>query len=227
MVIARRLGLALALVAVAALVTALLFAPAKADELVKGTNLISLQLTTGDADFGTPDDFVGSEGEVTAYSHSEWGGQLQLQHMLSDKWALAVSYGIGTFKETNEYGEKAPPNLPDGEYSQSSWYARIGADRFVSVADGFQLFAGPGIEYWSGDAKFDFPAYFATSFESESTTRISLTARIGVNIDFSSSLALNGYLGSYLGSASTEDSGAKASWMPSGNQAALGLALRL
>ena len=222
MVIARRLGLALVLVAAAALVTALLFAPARAAELAKGSNIVSLQLTNGDADFGTPEGL--SPGEVTAYEHSEWGGQLQLQHMLSAKWALAVSYGIGTFKETNEYGNNAPPGSPDGEYTQSSWNVRVGADRFVSLADDFYIFAGPGIEYWSGDSEFDFPA-FGVSEKSESTTRVSLTGRIGVHIGLSSALALNGHIGGYVGSASSEQAGAKASWMPSGNQGALGLAL--
>jgi hypothetical protein len=222
MVIARRLGLALALVAAAALVTALLFAPARAAELAKGANIVSLQLSHGDADFGTPEGL--SPGEVTAYEHSEWGGQLQLQHMLSDKWALAVSYGIGTFKETNSYGEPALPGTPDGEYTHSSWNVRVGADRFVSLADDFHLFAGPGIEYWSGDSKFDFPAFSVTE-ESEATTRISLTARIGVHVGLSSSLALNGHIGGYVGTASAEQDGAEASWMPSGNQGAMGLAL--
>jgi len=225
MVIARRLGLALALVAVAALVTALLFAPAKAAELAKGSNIISLQLTHGDADFAEPE--FGS-GSITAFDHSEWGGQLQLQHMLSDKWALAASYGIGTFSETNKPGDNAAPNSPDGEYTQSSWNVRLGADRFVSLADDFYLFAGPGIEYWSGSAEFDFPAPpFPYVTETGQTNRISLTGRIGVHIGLSSSLALNGHFGCYVGSASVDQAGAEASWMPSGNQGALGLAFSL
>jgi hypothetical protein len=222
MVIARRLGLALALVAVAALVTALLFAPAKAAELAKGGNIISLQLTHGDADFVSPE--LGT-GSISAFDHSEWGGQLQLQHMLSNTWALAVSYGIGTFKETNTYGDNALPGTPDGEYTQSSWNVRVGADRFVSLADDVHLFAGPGIEYWSGDAEYDFPPAYGPTAETGTTNRVSLTGRVGVHIGLSSSLALNGHFGCYIGSASADQAGAEASWMPSGNQGALGLAL--
>ncbi len=221
MVIARRLGLALALVAGAALVTAFLFAPARAEGVAKGSSLLALQLAHGDGDFVSPE-FGG--GSISAFDHSEWGGQLQFQHLLSDKWALALSGGIGTFCETNTYGDNAPPNTPDGKYTQSSWNIRIGADRFVHLSPDFHLFVGPGIEYWSGSAEYDFPA---ESFETETgtTSRISLTGRIGAHVGLSSSLALNGYFGGYVGNASADQEGAEATWSPSGNQGALGLAL--
>ena len=221
MAIARRIGLALALVVGAALVTAFLFAPARAAEVVEGSNILSFQLVHGDADFGTPEAI--SPGEVTAYSHSEWGGQVQFQRLLSDKWALALSAGIGTFSETNEYGTNAPPGSPDGEYTQSSWNVRVGVDRFVSLADDFQLYAGPGIQYWTGDSEFDFVAIGVVGV-SEPTTRIALSGRVGANVGISSALALNGFMGGYVGSASSEQEGAKASWMPSGFQGGLGLA---
>jgi len=221
MLIARRLALALVLVAAAALVTALIVAPARAAEIARGSNILSVQLAHGDADFGTPEGLT--PGEVTAYEHSEWGGQVQLQRLLSDKWALALSFGIGTFSETNEYGENLPPNQPDGEYSQSSWNVRIGADRFVKLDDTFHLYVGPGIEYWTGSSHFDFEA-FGVDEESEDTTRISLNGRIGAVWALSSAISLNGHLGGYVGTASAEQAGAKASWQPSGNNGALGLA---
>ena len=221
MVMARRLGLALALVAGAALVTALLFAPARAAEVVKGSNILALQLAHGDGDFVSPET---GDGVISAFDHTEWGGQIQFQHLLSDKWALALSGGIGTFSETNKYGYNFdPPGSPDGEYTQSSWNIRIGADRFVHLSPDFHLFVGPGIEYWSGDAKYDFPAEPFVA-ETGTTTRVSLTGRVGANVGLSSALALTGYIGGYVGTASADQAGAEASWTPSGNQAAVGLA---
>ncbi len=220
MVIARRIGLALALVVGAALVTAFLFAPARAAEVTKGTNILSIQLSHGDGDFVSPE---AGGGAISAFDHSEWGGQLQLQRMLSDKWALALSGGIGTFSETNTYGDNAPPDSPEGKYTQSSWNVRIGADRFVTLTEGFQIYAGPGIEYWSGSADYDFPAEGFVE-ETGTTSRFSLSGRLGANIAMGSSLALNGYIGGYVGSASADQEGAEATWMPSGNQGAVGLA---
>ncbi len=221
MVIARRIGLALALVAGAALATAFLFAPARAEGLAKGSNILALQLAHGDGDFVSPESGGGS---ISAFDHTEWGGQIQFQRLLSDNWALAFSGGIGTFSETDKYGDNAPPNSPDGKYTQSSWNIRVGADRFVHLSPDFHLFVGPGLEYWSGSAEYDFPAEsFVT--ETGTTTRISLTGRIGAHVGLGSSLALNGYIGGYMGSASADQAGAEASWMPSGNQGAIGLAL--
>ena len=222
MVIARRIGLALALVVGAALVTAFLFAPARAAEVVKGSNILSFQLVHGDADFGTPEGL--SPGEVTAYSHSEWGGQVQFQRLLSDDWALALSGGIGTFKETDEPGDNASPLEEDFEYSQSSVQFRVGADRFVHISPTFHLFVGPGIQYWSGSAKFESGGI---SVESENTTRISLNGRMGAHISLGSSFGLTGHIGHYLGTASAEDAGAKVSWMPSGFESAAGISFKL
>ena len=60
--------------------------------------------------------------------------------------------------------------------------------------------------------------------ETGTTTRVSLTGRVGANVGLSSALALTGYIGGYVGTASADQAGAEASWTPSGNQAAVGLA---
>src|SRR5687768_6071927 len=129
--ILKRLGLALALVVGAALLGALLVAPASAmTGLHKGSTVLSFQFAHGDGDFVTPE--VGT-GFITAYDHTEWGGQAQVQHLVSENWALAVSLGLGTFKETNEPGANAVPGSTDFEYSQSSWNVRFGMDRMAHL----------------------------------------------------------------------------------------------
>ena len=209
--------------ALLALASLMLFvaAPARAQGLAKGSNLLSLQLTTGTADLATPE---GGSGGITAYDHSEWGGQVQFQRLLSDDWALALSVGIGTFKETDEPGDNASPLEEDFEYSQSSVQFRVGADRFVHISPTFHLFVGPGIQYWSGSAKFESGGI---SVESENTTRISLNGRMGAHISLGSSFGLTGHIGHYLGTASAEDAGAKVSWMPSGFESAAGISFKL
>lgn len=220
--ILKRLGLALALVAGTALLAALLIAPASAAAMEKGTTLLSVQLMHGDADFATPEVF--DPGSITAYDHSEWGGQLMLQHMVSPKWALALSAAIGTFKETDEAGTNALPNTPDFVYSQSSFNGRFGFDRFVSIADDVSIYMGPGLQFWTGKGKFDDGS--SPEIESESTTRIAMSGRIGANVALGTSVGLNGYMGCYIGKASADDQGAKASWTPSGSDGAVGVSFK-
>jgi hypothetical protein len=209
-----------ALFAVVSLAAFVLFAvaPVRAEGLAKGSTLLSVQLTTGVADLATPE---GGSGGITAYDHSEWGGQLHFQKLLSDDWALALSGGIGTFKETDTPSDPADDKF---EYSQSSWQARVGADRFVHISPTFHLFVGPGIQYWSGKAKFE---QGAVSVESENSTRWALNGRMGAHVALSDKVGLEGHLGHYWGFAKADDAGAKASWQPSGVESAVGLSFKL
>ncbi len=208
----------LAFVSTLALVGAILVSPATAAEgLTKGSTVLSFQLAHGTGDFATPE---GGTGGITAYDHSEWGGQIMLQHLVSENWALAVSAGLGTFKETDEPGTNALPGTDDFVYKQSSFNGRVGLDRFVHISPEFHLYAGPGLQYWSGKAEFESGS---TTIESENTTRVALHGRIGMNTSISETVGLNGYVGAYLGRASAEDTGAKASWMPSGHHGAFGI----
>lgn len=216
--ILKRLGLALILVIGAAILGALLVAPALAQGIDKGSTILSFQLSHGDGDFATPEAF--DPGWITAYDHTEWGGQVQLQRLLSSNWALALSVGIGTTGETDTPGDNALPGAQEFKYSQSSFNVRVGADRFAHISPGFHLYAGPGIQYWSGKAEFDDGT---TVIESESTTRIALSGRIGAIAALSESIALSGQIGGYIGHASAEDAGAEASWSPTGNDGSLGL----
>lgn len=184
----------------------------------KGSAFLSFQLTEGVADLFTPEARLGT-GYISAYDHSEWGGQIMYQYLISDEWAVAPSFGLGTFKETNEPGTNAAPTDPDFEYTQSSWNVRIGLDRFVNVGDKFALYAGPGISVWSGKEKFS----DATPPESESTSRVSLDGRIGAHVAIGDSFGLSGHVGHYIGHATGEDTGAKATWWPSGNEGAMGV----
>jgi hypothetical protein len=211
-----------ALFAAVSLAALVLFAvaPVRAEGLAKGSSLLSIQLTTGTADVVTPE---GGTGGITAYgfAHSEWGGQIHFQRLLSDDWALALSGGIGTFKETDTPSDPAEDEFV---YKQSSWQARVGADRFVHISPTFHLFVGPGIQYWSGKAKFE---EGTVSVESENSTRWALNGRMGAHVALGDKVGLEGHLGHYWGFASAKDAGAKVSWTPSGIESAVGFAFKL
>ncbi len=192
---------------------------AAAEGLDKGSSIVSFQLTRGDGDFVTA---VDPAGYISAYDHSEWGVQVQYQRLLSSAWALSLGLGLGFSSETNEPGTAAAPGAEDFEYSQDSWQARIGFDRFAHISPAFHLYAGPGIQYWSGEQERGLSSSQASS---PTTSRIGLSGRIGVHVALSETVALNGHLGGYIAHASAEEAGAKASWWPTGNEGAVGLAL--
>ena len=219
MMILKRLGLALLLIMGAALIGALFIAaPVRAEGLDKGSTVLSIQLTRGDGDFLAPPDI---DGYVTAYDHTEWGGQLQVQHLLSTNWALAASVGIGTTSETNTPGNSSLPGALDFEYSQSSFNVRLGLDRFAHISSDFHLYAGPGLQYWSGNSTFDDGV---DEFDTPDVTRIALSGRLGAVVALSESINLNGHLGGYIGIANGEENGSEADWTPTGNEGAVGIA---
>jgi hypothetical protein len=207
-------------------IAALLFAgaaPSSAAPIEKGTNILAIQVTHGTADLVAPD-FSG-DGYITAIAHSEIGIQAQFQHLMSEDWALALSGGIGFFKETDEPGVLASPGDVDFEYSQDSFQARIGVDRFVHISETFHLFTGPGLQVWRGDSDFKGGPSNAFDDESEKVTRISLSGRLGAHIKLGEHFGLIGQFGHVIGHASAKDSdNAKATWWPSSTDGAGGFA---
>ncbi len=205
-----RLGLALAACALLAA------GNVHADGLTKGATLLSVTLRNSDVSYVSP--LAG--GYISAYPQTEWGAEAQYQRMLSDQWAIALAGGIGT------YNEKDTPTSvsgnPDVEYKQSSWNARIGADRFIHIGTNVELYMGPGVEYWSGTAK----VVATTTVERARTKRISLDGRMGGYVGLGGSVGLTGQISRYTGYAKASDQGADAKWWPSGTSGQIGLAFK-
>jgi hypothetical protein len=190
---------------------------AGATGFAKGNSLLLFQLTNQDVSYASP--LAG--GYISAYPQTEWGGGVQLQHMTSDEWAIVIGGGIGKFKETDT--PTAASANPVVTYRQTSWNARLGADRFVMLSPKVKLFTGPGIGYWSGKAK---TVVSGTTADRPNTTRISIDGRVGAYVQLGSSWGLSGQVARYVSRARASDSGAKAEWWPSGSSGAVGLAFQ-
>jgi len=190
----------------------------------KGSSLFAVQLSEGVADLVDP---AGAGTYITAYDHSELGVQAQYWYFLKDEYALNLSGGIGWFSEINQPGDDAAPGATDFKYSQTSWQVRVGGDRVAKINDRFHVFAGPGIQLWSGKAKFDGGSNpdYTPALETKNIMRWALEGRIGVHIAWSERVGLFGQLGHYIGYASVTDKGSKATWWPSGHDGAIGFAL--
>lgn len=198
-----------------------LSAPAS-QALEAGDGLYGIQITNGVADLYYPS----GTGYISAFEHSELGLGLQYWRMMSKDYAFTMSGGLGFFSETDEAGNGAPGGATDYKYSQSSWNVRVGGDRVVQVGDRATLYFGPGLEYWTGKSKDEGGATADAEVESEAVSRFAVSGRVGGIMWLTDKAGFNCQVGRYVGYASAEADGAKATWYPSGFQASGGLVLK-
>jgi opacity protein-like surface antigen len=184
----------------------------------KGDTWFSVQLANGTADLYDPT----GTGYLSAYDHSELGVQVELWHFMSSDYAMTVSGGLGFFSETDKPGPGAGTGAPDLKYSQNSWNVRVGGDRVVPLGERATVFFGPGIEIWSGMAKFE----DTSTLETQNVMRISLSSRIGMSMKVADNVDLGCHIGRKLGRASVTDLGREATWWPSSMDASGGLIFR-
>jgi hypothetical protein len=189
------------------------------------TSYLALQLTSGTADFASVVQ-TGTTDYSGAFSHSEWGFKGEFWQMMSDDYAVTFAAGMGLFSEVDQPGASAPAGAGDFKYTQSAWTVRLGGDRVVALGERSYLFFGPGIEVWSGKAKFEDETPPASSYETESTTRISLSGRLGAHMMIGEGWGVTLQSGHKIGRASAEELGAKTTWWPSSFDAAGGLIFR-
>jgi len=194
------------------------------------TKILAVELTSGTADIAT-ESSTGFTGFSPAFDHSEWGGRLEYWNMMGPDYALTAGAGIGTFSEEDKPGSNALAGDKTAKFTQSSWNLRLGGDRVVKLSERSILYFGPGIEYWSGKAKFENivvdasqPGVIIPSYETKNTTRISLDARIGGHLMVSPNWGLTAQVGTKVGHANYEENGSKTTWWPSSMSGALGLA---
>lgn len=203
--------------------------------LGKGSSMFAVQVTHGMADLadstqtqvGATGGALGSTGYISAYSHSEMGLQAQYWYMMSDDYAATLSVGIGFFSETDKPGQTSTAGAPDLKATSSSFNLRFGGDRVASISKRAIVYGGPGIEFWTGKAKYEnyvgITGPKKRSYEGESVARIGISARLGGIMMISDRLGLTVHVGSRFGYASAEDKGAKVIWWPSSTESAAGL----
>jgi len=205
------------------------FAPA-AWALGKGGSMFAIELTHGTADFADKASGLTTAAPnftaqyITAYDTKELGVQGQYWYMMADDYAVTVSAGVGFMSEKDEPGQGAAANAPDLKFTTSSFNIRLGGDRVAKVGDRGMLYGGPGIEFWSGSAKFEPSPFTGTGeYKNESTIRFGISARLGGTMMLGEYFGLTTHIGSRFGYASIEEQGAKATWWPSSMEAAGGL----
>jgi len=218
----RRIWIATLLLAVSATVAA------AADS--SKMKLLALQVTSGTADLATlapfPGDPLNPPVSAPAYDHPEYGFKAEYWNMMGPEYAFTIGGGIGLFGEEDKPANSAPVGTGDFKYTQSSWNVRVGGDRVLSVGEKSSIFFGPGIEYWSGKAKFEDKTAPGASYETENVTRWSLDARLGGNMMVGPTWGITAQVGTKIGYATYKESGAETTWWPSSMQGALGLVFK-
>lgn len=191
---------------------ALLVASSAFAEGGKGEGLYGFQITNGTADL-----YSASGNTITAYQAPEYGFAFQYWRLMTSDYAFTMTVGMGMASETDK---SRVTTEADFKYKQKSFNVRVGGDRAAKVGDRAIFYFGPGIEYWSGTSTLgNLP-------ESEATTRIGVSGRVGGLMMLSKTVGANCQIGRYVGFASAKDTGAESSWIASGFQGSGGLVFR-
>jgi hypothetical protein len=194
-------------------------------------NFLALQLTNGTADLATLNPFPGDPLNppiaAPAYDHSEYGFKLEYWRMMGPEYAFNISGGLGLFGEEDKPADTAPVGTGNFNYTQNSWHFRVGGDRLLSVSPKTYIFFGPGIEYWSGKAKFEDETPPGFTYETKNITRISIGARLGGHLMVGPTWGITAQVGTKVGRATYKESGAETTWWPSSMEGAVGLVFKI
>jgi hypothetical protein len=164
---------------------------------------------------------------AAAYPNPEWGFKAEYQRMMGPEYAFNISYGMGFYGEEDKPNSNAAAGTGSFKYTQNSWNVRVGGDRLLEVGEHTYIYFGPGIEYWSGKAKFEDTTPPALSYETENTSRISLGARLGGHMMVGPTWGVSAQVGTKVGYASYEEAGGKTTWWPSSMEGSVGLVFKL
>jgi len=175
----------------------------------EGKFTVGIGLMHSTADLATND----NAGLNSAYDHSELGGRIECWDQQREHYALNLQANLGFFSETDKPGAGGPAN--ELKYTQSSWSVRLGGDRTWKPLENTTMFFGPGLEFWSGKAKFENVPGITNGYETESVNRFSLHAHVGAISMIGPGWGLSGQLGHRIGVATYEEGGAKSTWWPS------------
>lgn len=211
------------ILALVALLTVISAHAALAALAEKGGSMLSIGLSQGTADVYDPAD---AGAYISAFQTPELGVTAEYWIPFSSDYSLAVQGTLGFSSETDQPGRDLPAGSPDRKFSTSSFKLRVGGDRVGKIGERFTWFMGPGIEFWSGKAKWkDFGGPFGANTETETVTRLAVNGRFGGVMKLSDQLGIQGQIGNSFGHASAEDAGSKVTWWPSSFTASWGLAI--
>lgn len=198
-----------------------LFVAASQAAAAEKSIIVGFGLSHGTSDYATKNSVNNATASAnTANQSPELGGRFEYWNLMKPDYALNFSANVGFSSETDK---PRTGFTKEGKFTTSSWSVRLGGDRVYSPNDNTKVFFGPGIEYWSGKAKFVDIGGFTGTYETENTSRISLHGHMGGIMMIGPNWGLSGQLGHKIGIASYTEQGGKTNWMPSSIDGAMEL----
>ncbi len=207
----KRLASSIALVAAVALAAV----PAHAEKSI----VVGFGVMHGVADLASNT----GNGVNSAFQSPEIGGRFEYWNFMKENYALNFQANFGFQSETDKPRNDAATGRREAKFTSSSWGVRLGGDRTWNPLPNTTLFIGPGVEYWTGKAKFVDVGGNNGTYETESVTRVSLSGHTGAMLMMGSNWGISGQLGHKLGMASYEENGGKSSWWPNSIDGAMEL----
>ena len=218
-----RLHAVASVISLAACIAASLAGPAHAERLGKGRSLVLVGIGGHTGEFTYPG------ATIYHFESGEVGGEIAYYRFLSDRWTLGISGGY------HAGGMKVDENNPNGTplstetLDTHSFTVRVGGDRYAFIDDNVALYAGPGVFFTRGRAKYEQtvrpPTVGGGSSEGPDATEVGLSGRIGMYARLGKGTALFGHIGQVLSRTSAKDSTGRISWWSSTSEGSLGLAL--
>ena len=194
---------------------ALLPGHALADRLGKGNSMVWLGFN------GNKTQLVGpTTGSVNEYEDSELGVHLAYHRFVGEEWTASLSGGTDYGRVQFRPSDTAKPVET---YSSRSWNVRLGADRFAFINDRAAVYAGPGLLYWSGQARYSGSGDPLIDTDWPRVSQIGLNGRIGLYASISGRTALFGHVGQVIARNTASDSRGKNIWFSNHNEGSIGL----
>jgi hypothetical protein len=188
---------------------------AQAGRLVKGNSVVWIGLLGNKAQLIGPD-----TGPANIYEADEIGAHVAFSHFVCDKWAAVLSSSFGFGKESF-----APTIGTDQKESSKSFAGRFGFDRYAFINDDVALYAGPGLTYWTGRAKYAGSGFPSVDGDWPKVKQFGFNGRLGMYARMGNHYGLFGHIGQVLATNSADGAPGKNTWWTMHHEGSVGLAL--
>jgi len=166
-------------------------------------------------------------GHAVPIVGSELGVNVAFNRFLSDSWTVALSGGIDAGSSQFKYAASYPnPTLAGTEekISSRSFNVRVGGDRYAFINDDVAVYAGPGLMFWKGHAKYE-GFGFGVDGTWPDVTQIGFNGRMGLYARLRGHTALFGHIGQVIARNTDDDSAGKNTWWTNHHEGSVGLAV--
>lgn len=202
--------------------TCLLAPHAGAERLTRGSSVVWIGLN------GNQAQLVGfGLGHAVPIESPELGVHVAFNRFLSDTWTVALSGGFDAGSSNFKYASNYPnPTLAGTEekFSSRSFNLRIGGDRYAFIDDDVAVYAGPGLMFWRGSARYE---GFGLGVDGRwaDVTQVGFNGRLGLYARLAGHSALFGHIGQVIARNTDDDTPGKNTWWTNHHEGSVGLAV--